>query len=151
MTALLFLTGPSVSAVLPPYVVLALYSATAHAAARHAGHPLWVSHGARLHRYLTANRQRALSLVAQLEVTLGFYMVAMLLTSNRSFVLTYFVWQQLRSRYWNPESGPYHRAVWQAIGQLSAPLRNALPALEKPIAFVQRWFQSGNPMVQGVH
>jgi hypothetical protein len=41
--------------------------------------------------------------------------------------------------------------VWQAIGQLSAPLRNALPALEKPIAFVQRWFQSGNPMVQGVH
>ncbi|KAI8474982.1 MAG: hypothetical protein J3K34DRAFT_517830 [Monoraphidium minutum] len=149
VTALMFLTGAPVSAVLPPFAILALYSATSHAAARHAGHPLWASRGAALHAYLTANRQKALHLAAQLEISLGVTMVVKLLFPGRSFILTLFVWQQLRLRYWSPEAGAYHRAAWAGIDQLTAPLRASAPALAKPVAFMQRWFQSGHPMGAG--
>lgn len=88
----MFLTGPAITAVLPPFVILAAYSAAAHAAAHYHGHPLWASQGARLHAALLRNRQRAMHLAAQLEVTLGFWMVLMLLVpSRRSFILTFFV------------------------------------------------------------
>lgn len=54
-------------------------------------------------------------------------------------------WQQLRQRYWSGDSGSYHRAVWASFDAATAPLRGALPVLEKPIGFMKRWFAAAHP------
>ena len=40
-------------------------------------------------------------------------------------------WNNLRLRYWAPESRPYHQQAWQAMGQRAAPLLARVPALQR--------------------
>jgi hypothetical protein len=129
ITALMFLTAPPVSALLPPYVIAAAYSAAGHAAAHHRDHPLWRSHGARAHAYLTANRQAALQLSAQLELSLGFFMLVSLLFPSRQLILTFFVVRPRRRRQGAAPRPPARSAaggVGPAFG--SPPLRRPATA-----------------------
>jgi hypothetical protein len=91
VTCLMFLSPPPVTLLLLPYIILAVYGAMAHAAARYSGHPLWRERGAPLWTYLQANRAKALALNAQFEVSLGFYMVFLCFTPNRALLVTFFV------------------------------------------------------------
>lgn len=55
-------------------------------------------------------------------------------------------WQQLKQRYWSPEGGAYHRAVWGALDGQTRGLRAQAPFLEKPLAFARRWWLAPPPM-----
>ena len=97
MAALMFVgVAPPVTVLLPPYAVAAAYGAAEFAAAQ----PGWGAAGAaaaRARAWLAARRPRALLLVAQLDVALGFYMVARLFTPHRALLVTYFVVSALGS------------------------------------------------------
>lgn len=56
-------------------------------------------------------------------------------------------WQQLRQRYWSQEAGAYHRQQWAALDAATAPIRQAVPILQKPCDFMARWFQAAHPMM----
>jgi hypothetical protein len=149
ITALMFLPVPPIAAVLPPYIIAAAYVVSNYGAAHFSGTPLWRAYGARAHAFLSGNRQQALLLSAQMEVSLGAYLVFLAFTPRRALLVTYFFWQQLRQRYWAPDSGAYHRAVWGSLGAATAPLRARFPLLEKGAAAGARWFQAGQAMAGG--
>ncbi|GBF99625.1 hypothetical protein Rsub_12304 [Raphidocelis subcapitata] len=145
ITPLVLFSTASLTALLLPYCVAAAYRLLAYGSAHHAAHPLWRSHGERAYNYLLAHRQRALGFNAQMDISLGFYLLYRLFTPSRSFIAAFYVWQQLRTRYWLTESGPYHRAAWAGLDAATKWVRDTAPPLERPIALARRWFAI-NPM-----
>ena len=45
-------------------------------------------------------------------------------------------------RYWTPDCREYHRQAWAMVGAQTQPMLNAVPLLQTPVGFVQRWFES---------
>ena len=118
---LAFAAAPNrpVTALLPPFMVLAAYNLAAFLSEACAGQPLWQQHGAPLYRKMQAKQQQALAFVAQAEIMLGFTMLVGLLLPGRAPMFTFMTWQFLRMRYWSADAALYHRQVgggWVAGG-----------------------------------
>jgi hypothetical protein len=100
-----------ITAVLPPFVVLAAYQ-LAHFLQEVAGrHPLWQRHGVHVYRAMQAKQQAALAFNAQSEIGLGFMLILMLPFPGRAPTFAFLVWQFLRMRYWSADAALYHRQV----------------------------------------
>lgn len=103
-------SGPQ-TAVLPPFLVLAMYSLMQFLADVAGGHPLWQRHGAHIHRLMLAKQQVALGFNAQSEIALGFLLLLGLPFPSRAPTFAFMACQFLRMRYWSPDSAAYHRQV----------------------------------------
>jgi hypothetical protein len=122
ITAVMFLPQAPLAAVLPPYVIAAAYGASNYAAAHLAGQPLWQSYGARAHAALIRNRQKALLLSAQFEVSLGFYLIVLLLTPQRAVLVTYFMVGPGAGAGVGGQAGPHQLVLaWATYGWWCAP------------------------------
>lgn len=134
-------TRPLLPAIIPMFVV-AVYHTSYLLAARVGSHPLYQQYGAPLHSQLVAKQRTAQLSNAGAEILTGFLLAGMLVTPSRSLLQTFLYWQILRTRYWTPDCREYHRQAWAMVGAQTQPLLNAVPFLQTPVGFVQRWFES---------
>lgn len=51
-------------------------------------------------------------------------------------------WNTLRTRYWAPESRPYHQQAWALLHARVQPLLARFPAAQRYLDYPIRWFQS---------
>lgn len=100
-----------VTAVLPPFLVLAAYQLAHFLASSFGSHPLWQRHGVHLYRQMQAKQQVALAFNAQSEIMLGFLLLLGLPFPGRAPMLAFMVAQFLRMRYWSSDGALYHRQV----------------------------------------
>jgi hypothetical protein len=79
-----------------------------------------------------------------MEITMGIQLALGVMKSGiRGAMLAYVLWNQLRLRYWAPESRPYHLQAWAAIEARVAPLlARAPPGLRAYIDMPIRWFNA---------
>jgi hypothetical protein len=82
-----------------------------------------------------------------MEITMGIQLALGVMKSGiRGAMLAYVLWNQLRLRYWAPESRPYHLQAWRAIEARVAPLlARAPPGLRAYIDMPIRWFNAPGP------
>lgn len=110
---LAFAAAPNkpVTAVLPPFLVLAAYQ-LAHFLATYCGnHPMWQRHGIHIYRKMQAKQQVALAFNAQSEIGLGFLLLLGLPFPSRAPMFAFMTWQFLRMRFWSADAAIYHRQV----------------------------------------
>lgn len=99
------------TAVLPPFLVLTMYSLAAFLAEVAGHHPLWQRHGVHIYRLMQAKQPVALAFNAQSEIALGFLLLLGLPFPGRAPTFAFMAWQFLRMRYWSPDAAVYHRQV----------------------------------------
>lgn len=99
------------TAVLPPFLVLTMYSLVSFLAEVCGNHPLWQRHGVHVYRKMQDKRQVALGFNAQSEIALGFLLLLGLPFPGRAPMFAFMTWQFLRMRYWSPDAAVYHRQV----------------------------------------
>lgn len=139
---------PLLPAIVPMFV-LAVFHTSYMLAGQYGSHPMYRTYGAPLHSKLVARQRDAQLGNAGAEIMTGFLLIAMILTPARNLLQTFLYWQILRTRYWTPDCREYHRQAWSVVGLQARPLLDKVPALNTPIGFVQRWFESaGQPQVR---
>eukprot|EP00887_Chlorella_sp_A99_P005309 scaffold1.g5309.t1 len=142
MLAGLMLQNPLLWLGVVPLAITALYGATTFLDATLAPLPAYSAYGAPLHARLLGARQLALRVSAATEIALGFQAALTVFSLGfRGGMLAMLYWQQLRFRFWLPESRPYHLQVWQAFGARLAPLLAAAPAVQGVVDKAVAWFQ----------
>lgn len=100
-----------VTAVLPPFLVLAAYQLAQFLAAAAGNHYLWQRHGVHIYRQMQAKQQVALAFSAQSEIALAFLLLVGLPFPGRAPMFAFMTWQFLRMRYWSSDAATYHRQV----------------------------------------
>jgi hypothetical protein len=100
-----------ITAVLPPFLVMAAYTLAHFLSSTVGTHPLWQWHGVHLYRQMQAKQQVALAFTAQSEIMLGFLLLLGLPFPSRAPVFAYMVANFLRMRYWSADGALYHRQV----------------------------------------
>lgn len=134
-----------ITAVLPPFLVMAAYT-LAHFLSNTVGsHPLWQRHGVHLYRQMQAKQQVALAFTAQSEIMLGFLLLLGLPFPSRAPVFAYMVANFLRMRYWSADGALYHRQAWASLGNMTAHFRHQFPILQRVVDFGVRFFHQGQP------
>jgi hypothetical protein len=110
---LAFAAAPNkpVTAVLPPFLVLAAYQLGSFLAAVAGNHYLWQRHGIHVYRQMQSKQQIALGFNAQSEIALGFLLLVGLPFPGRAPMFAFMAWQFLRMRYWSSDAAVYHRQV----------------------------------------
>ncbi|GAB4818015.1 hypothetical protein N2152v2_005061 [Parachlorella kessleri] len=147
MTAMLMTQNPAMWLGVIPLAILAAYQASATLNSEFGGTTLWRRVGLRGHQWLAANKETALRACALAEVLMGFQAVLSVFQYGlRTAMLAYVYWNQLRLRFWAPESRANHVWAWTFINAKAQPLLTAVPALHRYIGFVKRWFDQ--PMAQ---
>ncbi|DBA71096.1 hypothetical protein WJX79_005075 [Trebouxia sp. C0005] len=146
MLSAMFLPQQSVSLVIVPITILAVYHAFAYCAKTFTSNALWQKYGVRAHSFLAAHQRDALMYNAAAEIGTGFLLTVMLATQRRAIVLTILHWNWLRMRYFSPDAAAYHSMVWGIIDQKVGPYIRQVSFLNTALRFGQRWFLSmGRP------
>ncbi|KAL0051302.1 hypothetical protein WJX82_005382 [Trebouxia sp. C0006] len=146
MLSAVFLPQQSVSLVIVPITVLAVYHAFAYCAKTFPNNTLWQNYGVRAHSFLAAHQRDALMYNAAAEIGTGFLLIVMLATQRRAILLTFLHWNWLRMRYFSPDAASYHSMVWGIIDQKVGPYIRQVSFLNTALRFGQRWFLStGRP------
>ena len=105
--------------------------------------PLWLKLGHSLWLGIKSRESFILHACSVLEVLMGFWYVFLVVTPNRQLMTMFVYWTYLRIRYMAPRSRSAHLAAWTTIGAWVAPVRRAVPLLEKPIEWGVAWFNQG--------
>ena len=99
--------------------------------------------GESLHRWLAVHQQDALQIMALMEVGAGFQLgLSALRVGPRALMTTWVYVNQLRLRYWSPESRTYHVKAWQKLGDFVDPVLRNFPISQRVIAAGKRWFDA---------
>jgi hypothetical protein len=99
--------------------------------------PLWLR--------LNARTNSIVELASFIEILLGFWFIALLLTPARQLMVCFVYWNFLRIRYLVPRSRASHLTAWSRLDSATLKLRQSVPLLDKPIAFVKNWFNPPSP------
>ncbi|KAL3138496.1 hypothetical protein ABBQ32_006286 [Trebouxia sp. C0010 RCD-2024] len=142
MLSAMFLPQQSVSLVVVPITVLAVYHAFAYYAKNVSNNGLWRRYGMQAHAFLASHQRDALVYNAGAEIGTGFLLIAMMFTARRAILLTFLYWNWLRTRYFSPDAATYHRMVWSLIDQKVGPYVRRVPILMSGVGYAQRWFLS---------
>ncbi|DBB00089.1 hypothetical protein WJX77_010537 [Trebouxia sp. C0004] len=146
MLSAVFLPHQSVSVVIVPITVLAVYHTFAYCAKTFPNNTLWQKYGVRAHSFLAAHQRDALIYNAGAEIGTGFLLIVMLATQRRAILLTILHWNWLRMRYFSPDAAAYHSMVWGIIDKKVGPYIRQVSFLNTALRFGQRWFLSmGRP------
>ncbi|KAL4424798.1 hypothetical protein ABPG77_000838 [Micractinium sp. CCAP 211/92] len=110
---------------------------------RFGGHPLWARYGRPAKDFLDRAQPAIQQASANLEITMGFQFIFVVFSMGiRGGMLAYVYWQNLRVRYWAPQSRPYHVQAWAALNAKAQPLLTMLPSLQRSLDYAVRWFQA---------
>lgn len=126
-----------VTAALPSFFVVALYSVAFFLSEHYSRHPLWQTQGLKFYQLMIKYQQHALLFNAQNEVMLGFMMLAMMLMPQRQPILLLVVWNFLRMRYWSPDGSWYHKQVGHGKGLCSVPSTSVQRVVNQLLAWHQ--------------
>ena len=96
------------------------------------GQPLWTR--------LNARSANVIELTSVAEIIIGFWLLLLIITPARQLLVCFVYWNFLRIRYLAPRSKASHVAAWSRIDASTRTLRRSVPFLEKPVSFMQRWF-----------
>lgn len=102
--------------------------------------PVWLRFFGPLWARLNNHTPFILEFTSLTEVLMGFWLILLVLTPARQLLVCFVYWNFLRIRYLAPRSRASHVAAWSKVNAKTQPLRQSLPLLEKPVGFVQRWF-----------
>lgn len=129
---------------LVPMAVLAVYYISATLNGCFGGSILWRAvGGAAAHRWLASHQDAALESMAVMEIgVVGQIALSALRMGPRSLLTAYIYANQLRFRYWSPESRPYQLRAWRKLHVAIQPALRYLPMLHRVIAVGQAWFES---------
>ncbi|KAL3155350.1 hypothetical protein ABBQ38_010911 [Trebouxia sp. C0009 RCD-2024] len=142
MLSAMFLPQQSVSLVVVPITVLAVYHAFAYCAKNVSNNGLWRRYGMRAHAFLASHQRDALVYNAGAEIGTGFLLIAMIFTARRAILLTFLYWNWLRMRYFSPDAATYHSMVWSLIDQKVGLYVRRVLILMTGLGYAQRWFLS---------
>lgn len=102
--------------------------------------PVWIRFFGPLWARLNSQTSFVLEMASLTEVLLGFWLILLVLTPARQLLVCFVYWNFLRIRYLAPRSRASHIAAWSKVDAKTQPLRQTVTLLEKPVAFMQRWF-----------
>lgn len=142
MLSTIFLPQQSISLVVVPIAVLAVYHAFAYCTKNFPNNPLWRRYGVRAHSFLASHQRDALVYNAGAEIGTGFLLIVMIATPRRAILLTFLYWNWLRMRYFSPDAAAYHAQVWRLIDQKVSPYVRQIGPVQTAINYAQRWFLS---------
>lgn len=91
---------------------------------------------------LKARESDVLHYATLAEVLLGIWLVISLLLPTRQILACMLYWNFLRTRYQVTRSKAAHTKAWAQLGEMIAPVTNAIPILNKPIDMAKGWFQA---------
>jgi hypothetical protein len=114
-----------------------------HGSKAWAGNRVWESTGSRVWRTIKSQESRVMELVNLAEVLLGFWVVLLLFTPVRNFLTCFVYWTYLRIKYMAPRSRAAHQAAWGVLDRQTEWIQRLVPFLERPRAFMVRWFNQG--------
>eukprot|EP00775_Hariotina_reticulata_P011722 gene11722-11866_t len=134
-----------VTAALPSFFVLALYSVAFFLSEHYSHHPLWRRQGAKFYQLMMKYQQHALLFNAQNEIMLGFMMLVMVLMPQRQVVLLMVVWNFLRMRYWSTDGSWYHKQIWGMLEDKTRSWRQRFALLQKIADFGVNFFNQARP------
>ncbi len=100
----------------------------------------WAMVGAPLWARLKPREAHILHLSVLAEISIGFWLILLVLTPARQLINTFVYWNYLRMKYMGPRSRPGHAAAWESIDRMTAPMRAKVPFVEKPLTLVKQWF-----------
>jgi hypothetical protein len=99
-------------------------------------------------RWLTPRREQARHVMAVAEIGAFFQLaLGVMRVGPRALLNGYMYLNQLRGRYWDPETRAYHMQVWALLGGKAQPLLQALPMAQRAVDTAARWFQNARPQV----
>jgi hypothetical protein len=150
LTSVIASNNPAMWLALLSPAILAAYLASATLQRALGGVPAWQRTGGAAHRWLARHREDALLVMALCEVGAGFQVaLSAVRVGPRALLTAYMYFNQLRTRFWNPECRAHHVRGWALLGDKVAPLLRAAPPLQAAVALVARWFAAAGP--QPVH
>lgn len=147
MTTILLASNPSAWMGFLPMAILAMYHVSSGLSSIMVvgrGALIWKRVGGEsLHRWLAVHQQDALQIMALMEVGAGFQLgLSALRVGPRALMTTWVYVNQLRLRYWSPESRAYHVKAWQKLGAFVDPVLRNFPISQRIIAAGKRWFEA---------
>ncbi|KAL4437116.1 hypothetical protein ABPG75_004255 [Micractinium tetrahymenae] len=143
LVATLLLQVPQLWVGMVPLALAAAPPAMATLGVRFGGHPLWARYGRPAKELLNRSQPAIQQASANMEIAMGFQFILVVFSQGiRGGMLAYVYWQNLRMRYWAPQSRPYHVQVWAALGAKAQPLLAMVPALQRYLDYAVRWFQA---------
>lgn len=91
--------------------------------------------------FVESNVTALRGLSANSEVGLGFLLIVLMITPQRSMVQALVYWQLLKLKYHSPASSRYHQEAWSKLGSRVNPLiQRFAPFLQTPLGYVRGWF-----------
>ena len=148
-SALVFGSNPAAWVGLVPMAVLAVYHASATLSGSFGGSFVWHAvGGAAAHRWLASQQEAALEARAVMEIgALGSIALSAFRFGPRTLLTAYIYANQLRFRYWSPESRPYQINAWRQLSGTIQPVLRYLPVLQRVITAGKAWFEAAGRRV----
>jgi hypothetical protein len=140
--SLMFMPQRPITPAVLPIAVLAVYHVFAYASKHFGRTALWQRFGVRAHAWLSAHMRDALMLNAYAEIGTGFFLIVLLFTPARNFLLLFLYFNFLRMRYYSPDVAAYHQQAWVTVDDRVSPIIQRLPILNTPLSMAKRWFHS---------
>ena len=94
---------------------------------------------------LNARTSSIVELSSLIEIVVGFWMIALILTPARQLMTCFVYWNFLRIRFLAPRSRPTHLAAWTKLDNKTRALQQSIPILQRPVAFMKNWFNPAVP------
>lgn len=146
MTTILLASNPSAWMGFLSMAILAVYHVSSGLSSILYGRGalLWKRAGGEsMHRWLSVHQQDALQIMALMEVGAGFQIgLSALRYGPRALMTTWVYVNQLRLRYWSPESRAYHVKAWEKLGNFVDPVLRNFPISQRLVAAGKRWFDA---------